>query len=345
MKTILLPLESGDGLQSMLETAWLAATAFGSTIQGLYIRRALPGVVVADIGGYAAAAPDLVESFEAEDRERGASARRAFEEFLRGKGVTLGEPPGAGPPDVRPTSPGPTGEERPSATWAEEIPPGDAAVGMYARLFDLTVVGRPVPGASTPAASTLEQRVRSSIGNRTCDALDALPQVTIGAVNGLAVGGAVVFLSCMDMRLAAESAWFSIPEVELDIPLTWNALPRLIREIGPARTKELVMLCERFSSDDALRWGFVNHVHPDGALISEARRMAERLLSMDPLAIARTKAATSALAVLLESIANHTTPLSLNVWDNFWVVFSLLWCRTTNGHVGQVHSRTTILPL
>ena len=98
MKTILLPLESGDGQQAMLETAWLAATAFGSTIQGLYIRRALPGVVVADIGGYAAAAPDLVESFEAEDRERGASARRAFEEFLRGKGVALGEAPsGAGP--------------------------------------------------------------------------------------------------------------------------------------------------------------------------------------------------------------------------------------------------------
>ncbi len=152
MKTILLPLESGDGLQSMLETAWLAATAFGSTIQGIYIRRALPGIVVADIGGYAAAAPDLVESFEAEDRERGASARKAFEEFLRGKGVTLGEPPA----DAGPARDGPTGENGPSATWAEEIPPGDAAVGMYARLFDLTVVGRPVQGASTPAASTLE---------------------------------------------------------------------------------------------------------------------------------------------------------------------------------------------
>ncbi len=143
MKTILLPLESGDGLQSMLETAWLAATAFGGTIQGLYIRRALPGVVVADIGGYAAAA----DNFEAEDRERGASARRAFEEFLRGKGVALGEAPSGA---------GPAAEDRPSATWAEEIPPGDAAVGMHARLFDLTVVGRPVQGASTPAASTLE---------------------------------------------------------------------------------------------------------------------------------------------------------------------------------------------
>ncbi len=140
MKMILLPLENGDGQQAMLETAWLAATAFGSTIQGLYIRRALSGVAVADIGG-AAAAPDLVESFEAEDRKRGASARRAFEEFLRGKGVALGEaPPGTGP----------AGEDRPSATWAEEIPPGDIAVGMYARLFDLTVVGRPVQGASTP---------------------------------------------------------------------------------------------------------------------------------------------------------------------------------------------------
>ena len=145
MKTILLPLEDGDGLQSMLETAWIAATAFGSTIQGLYIRRALPGVVVADIGGYAAAAPDLVESFEAEDRERGARAQRTFEEFLRGKGVVVGEP-----------APGTGGEDRPSATWAEEIPPGDAAVGMYARMFDLTVVGRPVQGKSVPAASTLE---------------------------------------------------------------------------------------------------------------------------------------------------------------------------------------------
>ena len=142
MKTILLPLENGDGLRAMLDTAWLAALSFGSTIEGLYIRRALPGVVVADIGGYAAAAPDLVESFEAEDRERGERARASFEDFLRAKGVTLGS--------------GPATEGQPAATWAQEIPPGDAAVGMYARVFDLTVVGRPVQGASVPAASTLE---------------------------------------------------------------------------------------------------------------------------------------------------------------------------------------------
>jgi enoyl-CoA hydratase/carnithine racemase len=100
----------------------------------------------------------------------------------------------------------------------------------------------------------------------------------------------------MDLRVAAKSAWFSIPEVELDIPLTWQALPRLMRELGPARTKELVMLCERFSSADALQWGFLNRVVADTKVVAEARKMAARLLSMDPLSLAMTKGATNALA-------------------------------------------------
>ena len=142
MKTILLPLEESGSLRSMLDTAWLAATRFGSYIEALYIRRALPGVVVADIGGYAAAAPDLVESFEAEDRERGQHVRKIFEDFLREKNIE---------PGADAAAPG-----RPHAAWVEDAPPGDAAVGMYARLFDLTVVGRPVQGAAAPATNTLE---------------------------------------------------------------------------------------------------------------------------------------------------------------------------------------------
>jgi enoyl-CoA hydratase/carnithine racemase len=112
----------------------------------------------------------------------------------------------------------------------------------------------------------------------------------------LAVGGGVVLAMSCDLRLAAASAWFSIPEVELGMPLTWHALPRLMREVGPARTKELVMACERFSAADAERWGLVNHVHPDGELDQAARAMAARLLSMDPLTLATTKSACDALA-------------------------------------------------
>ena len=51
----------------------------------------------------------------------------------------------------------------------------------------------------------------------------------------LVAGGAVVWAACCDLRLAADSAWFSIPEVDLNLPMTWNSLPRLMRELGPAR--------------------------------------------------------------------------------------------------------------
>lgn len=144
--------------------------------------------------------------------------------------------------------------------------------------------------------SVLEERVRSSAGNRTAAALEGLDQVTIGAANGLTIGGGVVLLTCTDIRLAAESAWFSIPEVELEIPLTWNALPRLMRELGPARTKELVMTCDRFSTQEALRWGFLNHVVPDADLMPRARALAAKLLARDPMSLALTKSATNALA-------------------------------------------------
>ena len=151
----------------------------------------------------------------------------------------------------------------------------------------------------TPPVNDIDRRARASVGGRTCEMLDRIPQVTIGVANGLAVGGGVVLLSCCDLRLAAESAWFSIPEVELDLPLTWQALPRLMRELGPARTKELTMACERFTAPQAEAWGFLNHVHPDAELLPAARALAERLLSMDPLSLAMTISACRALENLM----------------------------------------------
>ena len=60
MKAILVPLEDSGAAPAMLATAWLAAQRFSGMIEALYVRRSLPGVVVADIGGYAAATPDLI---------------------------------------------------------------------------------------------------------------------------------------------------------------------------------------------------------------------------------------------------------------------------------------------
>jgi enoyl-CoA hydratase/carnithine racemase len=172
------------------------------------------------------------------------------------------------------------------------------------------------PARQTPAKNDVERRRRLAAGNRTAAAIESLPQVTVAAVNGLAVGGGVVLVACADLRLAAESAWFSIPEIDLDLPMTWNSLPRLMRELGPARTKELVMTCDRFTSSDAERWGFVNHVYPDDRLMPEARALAEKLLAKDELALATTKASTNALAnLMVPAEATYSDPELLLLAD------------------------------
>ena len=172
-----------------------------------------------------------------------------------------------------------------------------------------------VPSPAT--ANVLQERANATIGNRTAAALEGVPQVTIAAINGLAVRGAVVFLVCTDIRLASESAWFSIPEVDLDIPMTWNSLPRFMREIGPARTKELVMTCDRFSAEDALRWGLLNHVVPDGNLLPRARELAAKLLAKDPMSLAMTKSTTAALAQAM-------VPTTVTHSDADYLVFARL---------------------
>ncbi|MEY2419493.1 MAG: hypothetical protein QOG90_2173 [Actinomycetota bacterium] len=172
-----------------------------------------------------------------------------------------------------------------------------------ARVVVLTGAGRAFSaGADLKARregkplNDIDRMQRAHIGGRTTELLDRLPQVVIGQINGLAIGGAVVFLTACDIRLAAESAWLSIPEVELGMPLTWQAIPRLMRELGPARTKELVMACDRFTAQQAYEWGFVNHVYPDDQLAGETRALAAKLLSMDPLSLSLTKSACAAAA-------------------------------------------------
>ena len=147
------------------------------------------------------------------------------------------------------------------------------------------------PGSS----NELELRHVSGIGSRTSAALESLDQVSIAAVHGFAVGGAVVLALCCDLRVAGESTWFSIPEVELGIPLSWNALPRLSREVGPSRALELTVTCDRFSAAKAYEYGMLSHVTSDGEEMKLAREMAERMNTMPPLPVALTKATMKAI--------------------------------------------------
>jgi enoyl-CoA hydratase/carnithine racemase len=141
----------------------------------------------------------------------------------------------------------------------------------------------------------LELRHTSAIGGRTSDAIEGLDQISIAAVHGFAVGGGAVIAMCCDFRVAGEGAWFSIPEVELGIPLSWNALPRLAREVGHARALELTIVCERVTARQAYEWGLVTHLAPDGQERPFARELAAKIVAKPPLPVALTKAAMKAI--------------------------------------------------
>jgi enoyl-CoA hydratase/carnithine racemase len=92
-----------------------------------------------------------------------------------------------------------------------------------------------------------------------------------------------------DLRVAAEDAVFFIPEIDLGIPLAWGGIPRLVREIGPALTKELVMTCRRFTPAEAKAIGFLNRVVPAAKLAREVNQLAQELVAKPAVPLVITK--------------------------------------------------------
>ena len=126
-------------------------------------------------------------------------------------------------------------------------------------------------------------------GRRMADAIERMQQVVIAKIHGHCVGGGVVLASACDLRLAAEDTYFSIPEIDLGIPLSWGGIPRLVREMGPALTKELVMTCRPFTAAEAKNAGFLNSVVSAVELDRAVDDLAATLLSKPRLALLSTK--------------------------------------------------------
>ena len=126
-------------------------------------------------------------------------------------------------------------------------------------------------------------------GRRMAQAVEDMDAVTIAAVHGHCIGGAVVLTAACDLRLAASNTVFSIPEVDLGIPLAWGGIPRLTREIGPAMTRELVMTCRPFTADEAKSMGLINRVVGREQLVEEANSLARSILQRPQSIIRMTK--------------------------------------------------------
>lgn len=196
--------------------------------------------------------------------------------------------------------------ERRNALNAQALEEIAAAFAELQRCFEISVVvlggrgqsfcagaDRKDPPAARMAmgsgAGPRERRYASQLGRRAAQAIGNLEAITIARLHGHAIGGGLVLALACDLRIAAADTAFQIPEVDLGIPLSWGAVPRLIAEVGAARAKQLILLCDRFDAAAAERYGMVNRVVPPEALDSIVGDWAQRLATKPAWAVHMTK--------------------------------------------------------
>jgi enoyl-CoA hydratase len=129
----------------------------------------------------------------------------------------------------------------------------------------------------------------SRLGHAAMDALESLAVPTIAAVNGYALGGGCELACGCDWVYASEKARFGQPEITLGLIPGMGGTGRLVRRVGSAWAKELVLGGEPIDAETALRIGLVNRLFAPDALLGSALDAAEKIAGKGPLAIAAAK--------------------------------------------------------
>src|SRR5919108_283155 len=128
--------------------------------------------------------------------------------------------------------------------------------------------------AANTGGTRMERRfvkVEKRLGPKMSRAWQELDQVTIAAIEGHCIGGGAALVVSLDFRFCGRSAHFRIPEVELGMNMSWGSIPRMVALMGPARTKQAVILSsDRIPATEALEWGLIEKVVDDGQALPAA---------------------------------------------------------------------------
>ena len=140
-------------------------------------------------------------------------------------------------------------------------------------------------------ATPAEGRQMGMLAKQAFLKLETMPQVTIAAVNGYALGGGCEISMACDIRIASDNARFGQPETGLGILPGFGGTQRLARLIGKGRAKELIFTCDQIDAQEAYRIGLANKVVPQGELIDTCKKMAAKIISKGSYAISLAKEA------------------------------------------------------
>jgi len=140
-RSILVPLEESNSLDSVLTLTLMIARQFQSHIEGFCIRPSLAGAIAVGFEGGVAALAGTEEQFEIEQGTRSERLKEKFDKFIKENNLKTSQP---------------NENNELTVSWNENEASGIGLFGQRGRVFDLIVVGRPTPGALTPAMNTLE---------------------------------------------------------------------------------------------------------------------------------------------------------------------------------------------
>ncbi|HEX5951492.1 MAG TPA: enoyl-CoA hydratase/isomerase family protein [Actinomycetota bacterium] len=145
-----------------------------------------------------------------------------------------------------------------------------------------------------PTASSILAYYREA--GQVYERVAGLPMPTIAAIRGYCLGGGLELALACDFRIADPTAVFGLPEVGIGIVPSSGGTLRLVRAVGAARTKELLLLRDRFGAEEALGFGLVTAVVPEGQADGRAIEMAAELAALPALAVEVAKRAVDAAA-------------------------------------------------
>jgi len=119
--------------------------------------------------------------------------------------------------------------------------------------------------------------------------LEQIGKPVIACINGYALGGGLELSLACDFRIASESAQLGSPEIKLGLIPGWGATQRLAPIVGLAKAKELIMIGDRITAEQALKIGLVTKVVPHAKLVEETKAFAKNFIDGPPIALKAAK--------------------------------------------------------
>ena len=156
-----------------------------------------------------------------------------------------------------------------------------------------------------PKASSKIKTWKTNLGKEAIESILKLDQITLASLKGYCLGGAACIATACDFRIASLETTVAYPEIDLGMNLNWLGLPLLLRLIGPARTKKMVISGEAEDATTLFDWGFIDKICETGDLDKTTLKFAKNFTSKDTVPAQMIKRSINALTYQNDQAIMH----------------------------------------